>query len=171
MQEIILLEDIDAVGRRGSLLRVKNGFALNHLIPKGLAVVATVDNMNRLAGLRKKFEADEKVRIAHAKDLSNRLGTVSLTIPMKASDEGHLYGSVSVATLVEKLAAAGHTIEPRAIKLMEPIKEVGVYNVPVVLHDSVKTELKVWVVEEKAASAEVPAEVSVAAVEADAEES
>ncbi|MBI4878510.1 MAG: 50S ribosomal protein L9 [Planctomycetes bacterium] len=154
MQQIILLKDVEKLGRRGGLVRVKDGFALNYLLPKGFGVRATPDNLKRLEGLREKFEAEEKERTDKAHSLSDRLSKVSITIPAKASAEGHLYGSVSVSSIVEALAVEGIEVDARAVRLAEPIKEIGVYTIPVVLHDQVRTELKVWVVEEKEAAVE-----------------
>lgn len=158
MQQIILLEDVDGLGRRGSVVRAKNGYALNYLLPQGKGVHANKDNLKRLEGLRAKFQEEEKERISRAKSLSGRFEGKSITITMKASEEGGLYGSVSVPTIVEALTADGLTIEPRAVKLAEPIKHVGVYDVPIHLHETIKLELKVWVVAEKAVSAEVAPE-------------
>jgi len=157
MQEIILLEDIDGLGRRGSVVRAKNGYAMNFILPKGKGVRATTDNLTRLQGLRVQFEADEKVRIERAKTLSEQFEGKSITITMKASEEGSLYGSVSVPMIVEALAADNMVVDAKAVKLIEPIKHVGVYDVPIQLHETVRVEFKVWVVEEKAASADVAA--------------
>lgn len=153
MQQLILLEYVEALGRPGMVVKVRDGYALNFLLPKKLAVRATKDNLAKLAGLRAKYEAEEKERAAHARTLGDKLAGVSLTIPMKASEEGKLYGSVSVATIVEALAAQNFTVEPRAVRLADPIKEVGRYEVPLFLHEEVRVEIKLWVVEEKAAEA------------------
>ncbi len=149
MQQIILIQDVEAVGRKGSLINVKDGFARNFLLPQKLGVRASKDNLKRLEGLREKYEAEEKERSERAKALVGRLDGVALNITMKASDEGHLYGSVTNATLHELLAAQNIELEPKMIRLAAPIKEVGVYNVSVVLHETVRTEIKVWVVAEK----------------------
>jgi large subunit ribosomal protein L9 len=158
MQELILIDDVEALGRRGSLVRVRDGYARNFLLPQRRAVLATRDNLKRLEGLRKRFEEEEKERVATAKGLLGQLQGVSLTITMKASEEGHLYGSVNVAVIGEALTKQGIGVEPRAIRLAEPIKEVGVYQVPLALHDEVRTELKVYVVREA-----VPGEETAAA--------
>lgn len=155
MQEIILLEDVDGLGRRGSVVRTRNGFALNFLLPQRKGVLANKDNLKRLEGLRVKFQEEEKERVERAKSLSDRFAGKSITITMKASEEGGLYGSVSVPTIVDALQSDGLTVDARAVKLPEPIKHVGVYDVPIHLHETIKVELKVWVVAEKAASAEV----------------
>jgi len=168
MQKLILIEDVDGLGRRGSLVRAKDGYSRNFLLPKQLAVVATRDNLKRLEGLRKKFQEEEKVRVEKAKGLLERMQDLSVTITVKASEEGHLYGSVNTAVLVEALAAKDLVVDPRVLKLAEPIKEIGVYQVPVVLHDDVRTELKVWVVKE-AAPGEVVAETGEAAAATEGE--
>lgn len=149
MQQVILLQYVEALGRPGMLVKVREGYAMNYLLPQKLAVRATADNLKKLQRLREKYEADEKERAAQAKATGEKLAGLSLTIPMKASSEGKLYGSVTVTTLVEALAASGVTLEPRAVRLPEPIKEIGRYEVPLVLHDEVRVEVKVWVVEEK----------------------
>ncbi len=160
MQEIILLEDVEGFGRRGSIVRAKNGFALNYLLPQKKGVLANKDNLKRLEKLRVKFEEEEKERIERAKSLSDRFEGKSVTITMKASEEGGLYGSVSVPTIVEALAAEGLAVDARVVKLADPIKHVGVYDVPIHLHETVKIDLKVWVVAEKEASADVDAEAT-----------
>lgn len=154
MQQLILLKYVEALGRPGLIVKVRDGFAQNYLLPQGLAVRATEDNMRRLQGLRERFEQEEKERESSARKLGEKLEAVTLTIPMKASEEGKLYGSVNAAMLVDLLKEQGCEVELRAVRLAEPIKEIGRYDVPVTLHEEVKLNLKVYVVEEK----EVPAE-------------
>lgn len=168
MQQVILLKDVERLGRRGRVVNVRDGYALNYLYPQGMGVRATAANLKRLEGLRKKFEIEEKERAEHARGLSARLEDKSLTLTVKASDEGHLYGSVNSGTIHEALLAEGFEIEPRAVRLVEPIKEVGVYTVPIHLHESVRVEIKVWVVAEKetAEAASGGAEPAQAAAEA-----
>lgn len=155
MQELILLKHVDKLGRPGGVVRVKNGYANNYLLPQGLAVRATKENMRRLQGLRARFEEEEKQRVERAKALSERISKTMVEIAMKASEEGHLYGSVTAAMIVESLAAQGIEIEVRQVRLAEPIKSIGRYEVPIHLHDDHKCDLKVWVVEEKEVDAEV----------------
>lgn len=147
-QEVILIEDVEGLGRKGSVVRVRNGYAYNYLLPRRLAVLATTDNMRRLEKLREKYEKEEAERIERAKSLVDRLEGASVTIAAKASEEGSLYGSVQVPQIVEALADSGLEVEPRSVRLAEPIKHVGVYAVPVHLHETVKTEIKVFVVAE-----------------------
>ncbi|MBK6941632.1 MAG: 50S ribosomal protein L9 [Planctomycetes bacterium] len=148
MQQVILVQDVDTIGRRGLVVRVKDGFARNYLLPRKIAVLATSDNLKRLEGLRKKYEEEEKERKAAATSAINKLQGLTLTISAKVSDEGHLYGSVNVATIQELLAKQGHTIDSKAIRLAEPIKEPGVHSVAIVIHEEARTDIKVAVVKE-----------------------
>ncbi len=149
--EVILLVNDEKLGRQGDIISVKDGFARNHLIPRGVAALVTADNLRRAELLKKKYVQEEMERLGMLKELAAKLGTVSVTIQAKASEEGNLFGSVGTAQILEALNAQGFEIESKAIKLEENIKKVGVYSVPVMLHgDEIKTEIKVWVVEEKA---------------------
>jgi len=148
--EVILLVSDDKLGRQGDIISVKDGFARNHLIPSGVAAFVTADNLRRAELLKKKYVQEEMERLGMLKELAAKLGTVSITIPAKASEEGNLFGSVGITQILDALKDQGFDIESKTIKLEENIKKVGVYSVPVALHgDTIKTEIKVWVVEEK----------------------
>ena len=148
MQQVILVEDVEKLGRRGLVLRVKDGFARNYLLPRKVAVLATADNLKRLESLRKKYEAEEKDRKALATTAIAKLAGLTLTISAKVSEEGHLYGSVSAATIQELLLKQGHEVDVKAIRLAEPIKEPGVHTVAIVFHEEARTDIKVAVVKE-----------------------
>jgi large subunit ribosomal protein L9 len=148
MQQVILVQDVDTIGRRGLVVRVKDGFARNYLLPRKIAVLATSDNLKRLEGLRKKYEEEEKERKAAAMSAINKLQGLTLTISAKVSEEGHLYGSVNVAMIQELLAKQGHAIDSKAIRLADPIKEPGVHTVAIVIHEDARTDIKVAVVKE-----------------------
>ncbi|MBL8766440.1 MAG: 50S ribosomal protein L9 [Planctomycetes bacterium] len=156
MQQVILVQDVDTIGRRGLVVRVKDGFARNYLLPRKIAVLATSDNLKRLEGLRKKYEEEEKERKAAAVSAINKLQGLTLTISAKVSEEGHLYGSVNVAMIQELLAKQGHAIDAKAIRLADPIKEPGVHTVAIVIHDEARTDIKVAVVKEADAQSAQP---------------
>lgn len=156
MQQVILVQDVDTIGRRGLVVRVKDGFARNYLLPRKIAVLATSDNLKRLEGLRKKYEEEEKERKAAAVSAINKLQGLTLTISAKVSEEGHLYGSVNVAMIQELLAKQGHAIDTKAIRLADPIKEPGVHTVAIVIHDDARTDIKVAVVKEADAQSAQP---------------
>jgi large subunit ribosomal protein L9 len=149
MVEVILKTDMKDLGQAGDLVHVKPGYARNYLIPKGLAFLAT-------PGARKRYEEEQR-RVARtlqqakseAQDLATELEGLSLTFTAKAGEEGRLYGSVTTADIAEALAKEGLDVDKRIIHLDEPIKELGVFAVPIRLHSEVEPEVKVWVVAEE----------------------
>jgi large subunit ribosomal protein L9 len=146
--EVILREDVDKVGRAGEIVAVKDGFARNYLIPRGLAYLATESNRRRFeAEARKRAQHREQAR-ARAEEQAQALAQISLTFALKAGEGDRLFGSVTAADIAQRLAELGHAIDKRRIELEEPIKLVGIYKVPVKLEAGVKGEVRVWVVKE-----------------------
>ena len=146
--DVILRQDVDKVGRAGELVTVKNGYARNFLLPRGLAYQATDANRRRLEAERAAKGKKVAAEIGAAKDVAAKLEAVSLTFTMKAGDGDKLFGSVTAADLAEKLASEGFALDKKQIELDEPLKALGVYRVPVRLHHDVKPEVRVWVVRE-----------------------
>jgi len=146
--EVILRQAVDNLGHTGDIVKVSAGYARNFLLPRGLAYEATPGNKKRLEQERARLEAAESERRGKAQDLAGRLEQVSLTFSARVGEEGKLFGSITSADIAEKLAEQGLTIDRRQIELDEPIKTLGLTNVPVRLHSQVKPELKVWVVAE-----------------------
>lgn len=146
--EVILRENVDKLGRAGEIVSVKDGFARNYLIPRGLAYPATEAN-------RRRFEAEAKKRAsrlaeaqANAQALARQLEEVSLKFAVKTGEGDRLFGSVTAADIAEKLAELGYQIDKRKVELEEPIKLVGIYKVPVKLDAGVQAQVRVWVVKE-----------------------
>jgi large subunit ribosomal protein L9 len=155
--EVILLENHDQLGRRGEIVTVKDGYARNFLIPSGLATFVTADNLRRAELLKKKYIQEEMERLGNLKELAAKLGTVSVTIRAKASEEGNLFGSVGPGQILDALKEQGFELEPKTVRLEENIRRVGVYSVPIHLHADIGTEIKLWVVEEREDDPEQPA--------------
>lgn len=147
--EIILLEDINNVGRRGDIVTVKPGFARNYLIPNAKATYVTAESVRQAEVLRKQYIQQEMEELEALREKAAQLGVASFTIEAKASEEGNLFGSVGSAQILDTLVAEGYELDLKSIKLEENIKKVGVYQVPVQLHPEIQTEIKLWVVEEK----------------------
>ncbi|MHC4944798.1 MAG: 50S ribosomal protein L9 [Planctomycetota bacterium] len=147
--EIILLENVEPLGIRGDIVTVKNGYARNFLIPKELGAKVTPENLRRLESLKKKLRQEELERLGMLRELATRLNSVSLTIQAKVSTEGHLFGSVSSQMVHDALVTEGIELEPKAVRLEENIKEVGVYTVPIHLHPEIQAKVRLWVVEER----------------------
>ncbi|MDP3773364.1 MAG: 50S ribosomal protein L9 [Gemmatimonadales bacterium] len=146
--DIILRQDVEKLGSAGEVVTVKDGYARNYLLPRGLAFEANESNRRRLEGERKQRDRKVAAEVGTARDLAAKLEKVSITFTMKAGDGDKLFGSVTTADIAERLKAEGFTIDRKAIELDEPIKALGVYKVPVRLHHDVKPEVRVWVVKE-----------------------
>ena len=146
--KVILLEDVERLGKRGATLNVANGYGRNFLIPRKLAVPATEANRNLAEVHSKKVEVLEAKEEKSASQLKSELENVSITIPMKAGEGDMLFGSVTTASIAEALEKQGFTIDKRRIELEEPIKRLGDHHVSVKLHRKVAAEVKVSVVKE-----------------------
>lgn len=147
--ELLLKQTIEHLGRTGDLVDVKAGYARNYLLPRGMAVMVTKSNMAEVERARAVALAEEDARLAGLKDMASKLGDVSVTIEGKANEEGHLFGSVSVAQIAASLREKGVPVEDKQVRLENPIKEIGVYDVIVHLHADVESKIKVWVVQQK----------------------
>jgi large subunit ribosomal protein L9 len=146
--EVILREDIPNLGKIGEVVRVRDGFARNYLLPRGLVLVANKRNLKTFQH-QKKMVADQKQRfLRQAQSVSNELAGVSITIPMRTGEEGKLFGSVTNIQIEKALKAKGLDVDRRKIHLDEPIKTLGDFEVPVRLTAELTVPLKVSVVAE-----------------------
>jgi large subunit ribosomal protein L9 len=139
--ELLLIQSVDHLGKQGDVVEVRPGYALNYLIPQGLATVATEHHKRMVEKHRAKLEVIEKARLAGLQSVADSIARQSVTIEANANDEGHLYGSVGAAEIVKALKAQDVTLSSD-----RPLKELGLYTVRIQLHPSVSSELKVWVV-------------------------
>lgn len=148
---VLLREDIDNLGGRGEVVKVKAGYARNYLLPRGLALLATKGNVKQVeaekVGLLKKRAAEK----ATADLQADQMKDISLEFIRKAGEEGTLFGSVTSMDIVEALKAKGYEIERKKVTLKEAIKITGEYSVPVKLHREVTLNVPVKVVAEGAA--------------------
>jgi large subunit ribosomal protein L9 len=146
MLEVILKRDIENLGRSGEIVAVKPGYARNYLIPQGLALEATPGNRKRFAEERQQASHAQVRQREHADELALEIEGRSLTFTVRAGEDGKLFGSVTSSDMADALAAEGIQIDRHDIVLEEPIKELGVYRVPIRLHADVLPEVRVWVV-------------------------
>ncbi|MDG2381071.1 MAG: 50S ribosomal protein L9 [Pirellulaceae bacterium] len=144
--ELLLIQSVDHLGSQGDVVEVKAGFANNYLLPQGLATVATDHHKRMVEKHRAKLEAIEQARLAGIKRQADTIARQSVTIEANANNEGHLYGSVGAAEIVDALKSQEVTLSADQVKLEGPLKELGLYTVNIQLHASVTSELKVWVV-------------------------
>jgi large subunit ribosomal protein L9 len=147
--QIILQEDVEKLGTRGQLVDVAEGYARNFLLPRKLALEATSGNMKRLERMRATFAKKEASENEAAQTLAGLLANVSLDLSRKSGDNGQLFGSVTTADISEALAAKGFTIDKRKIVLVDSIKLVGEYEVPIKLFRAVSANVKLVVRKEE----------------------
>lgn len=146
--KVVLREDVGRLGRRGDVVEVSPGYARNFLLPKKIALQAEQADLNaikRAAERQIKKKAEEEKGV---EELAKSLKDISLTITMKAGEDDKLYGSVGEDVIAAGLKKEGIDIDKSKIALKEPIKLLGVYNVPLKLSPNVSVSVKVWVVKE-----------------------
>ena len=143
--KVLLREDVDDLGARGEIVRVRAGYARNYLLPRNLAVEATAGNVKGIEAERAALLKKEAKERATAESQSQQMGALDLEFKRKAGEQGHLYGSVTSMDLAEALKERGYEIDRHRIHLREPLKRVGEYTVPVRLHREVTIDLKVKV--------------------------
>lgn len=141
--DVILLERVEKLGAIGDVVKVKDGFARNFLLPRKKALRANEANKKVFEANRARIEADNANRRAEAEVESKTFENATVTLIRQASNVGQLYGSVAVRDLVEALVADGHKVNKSQIVLDRPIKAIGVYDVRVALHPEVAVTVKV----------------------------
>lgn len=146
--KVILRQNYTQLGAIGDVVDVKDGFARNFLIPRSIAFRATEGNLKALEQEKKSLARKEEKVVQDAEKLAAQLGSVSLTITMKVGEDDKLFGAVTSQMIAESLTEKGYTIDKRIIELEEPIKTLGIFEVPVKLHTKVSAKVKVWVVRE-----------------------
>lgn len=146
--KVILRKNHDKLGEAGSIVQVKPGHARNFLVPKGIAYLATSENMKRYESEKEQLNWREAQEQRKAEEYAKVLENVSCTITVQVGEEDKLFGSVTSQNIAEALKTQGHTVDKRKIVLEEPIKSLGIYSVPIKLRHDVEAKVKVWVVKE-----------------------
>jgi len=147
--EVILKEDIVDLGKMGEVVRVRDGYARNYLLPRGLVLVANKKNLKGFEHQKRVIGAQRDKVVKQAQGLSDKLAAVSLVIAVKTGEEGKLFGSVTNMDIERALREKGFDIERRKIHLDEPIKNLGDFEVPVRLAADVTATIRVSVVPEE----------------------
>ena len=146
--KVLLREDVDDLGARGEIVRVRAGYARNYLLPRNLAVEATAGNVKGIEAERAALLKKEAKERATAEGQAQQIDAIQLEFKRKAGEQGALYGSVTSMDVAEALKERGYEIDRHRIHLREPLKRVGEYTVPVRLHREVTIDLKVRVAPE-----------------------
>jgi large subunit ribosomal protein L9 len=146
--KVILKQDFASLGKFGDVVQVKDGYARNFLIPREIAMPASDKNLRLLNEDRKRVEIRQVKEKRVAEELAKSLEPVSLTAAVQVGEEDKVFGAVTSQDIANLLQAKGFEIDRRKIVLDEPIKALGVYEVPIKLHAQVEAKIKVWVVKE-----------------------
>jgi large subunit ribosomal protein L9 len=146
--KVILIADVESIGKRGETKEVKEGFARNYLFPRRFAVEATPANLKEWEQKRQTLKRKEDEARAEAESLAGSLQGISCVIPVKVGEEDRLFGSVTSQNISDALSRSGFDISKKDIELDAPIKTLGVHEVPVRLHHNVIVNIKVEVVRE-----------------------
>lgn len=146
--KILLREDVDDLGARGEIVRVRAGYARNYLLPRKLAVEATTNNVKGIERERAALLKKEATERATAQGQADQLGALVLEFKRKAGEQGALYGSVTSMDIADELKQRGYEIDRHRIHLREPLKRLGDFTVPLRLHREVTVDLNVKVAPE-----------------------
>ena len=144
--EVILLEDISGLGKRGAAVRVADGYARNFLLPRRKAIAAVGDSQAVFRDRERARMASEAKQRQAAQGLADRLANVSLQFSAQVGEEDQLYGSVTAVDIQDALKEQGFDVERKNIRLAEPLKALGVFEVAIHLFQDIETPVKVWVV-------------------------
>jgi len=146
--EIILRADVQHLGKIGEVVKVKDGYARNYLLPKGLAYPASEANKKKIAFEGERLAKQQAAEKSVAETEATRLADVRLTFEVKVGEEEKLYGSVTASDIQRKLEELGMHVDKRKIDLPEPIRELGEFRVGIKIHPEVRPEVIVTVVKE-----------------------
>ncbi|MBI3125770.1 MAG: 50S ribosomal protein L9 [Ignavibacteriales bacterium] len=146
--KVILRKNFDQLGKVGEIVNVKDGYARNFLIPRGVAYQATQGNIRALEEEKKQIQKREVKEFEEAQKLAAEMEKVSVTIPVKVGEEEKIFGTVTSQMIVDSLKEKGFDVDKRKVEITEPIKSLGIYSVVVKLHTNVTATVKTWVVRE-----------------------
>jgi len=146
--QVILQQDVEGLGTTGDIVRVANGFARNHLLPRGLAMRADLENVRQLEHLKRITAEKRAVAVAAAQALAAQINETAVSIRRDAGEGDKLFGSVTNRDIAAALAEEGIEIDKRAIQIAEPIREIGAFTLPIRVAAGVEAELKVFVIRE-----------------------
>lgn len=146
--KVILIKDVSGLGEEGDTKVVAVGYARNYLFPKGFAVEETPFARNMMKVQNRKIELRKVKKREDAQKLADELSSISITITAAAQKNDKLFGAIHEADILKALQDQGYEVEKKNILLSEPIKAIGVSKVPIKVYDTIKAELKVWIVKE-----------------------
>lgn len=147
--KLLLIKEVEGLGKPGDQVNVSPGYARNFLLPRNLAAEPTPQALRRIEAEKRRAVREVENIQKQGEEVAKALENCSVNISAKAGEGGHLFGSVSAADIAKALAGDGRKVEEAWLQLERPIKELGIYDVPVVVHGAARATIKVWVVEAK----------------------
>jgi len=145
MVELVLIKDIEHLGKRGTKVRVREGYARNFLVPLQAAVAVTEDNLRMVEKSRIRWLAEEAKLIDELRELAGHIAKLDLTLVGKSSDQGHLFGSISEKAIADAAKSKGVAFDVKAVRLKHSLKDVGDHEILIHLHDQVQVTIPVKV--------------------------
>ena len=143
--EVILSQDVVKLGKIGDVIKVKDGYARNFLIPQKKAYLATSLNLKRIEQQEKKKRAQYEKEMKEAESLANKLNKISATVTAEVNDLEKLYGAISETEIVKALEVEGFNIDKKSIIVEKPIDELGIFEIGIKLHSEVTAKVRLWV--------------------------
>jgi len=144
--KVILKEDVKGLGKLGEIVEVSNGYSRNFLLPQKKAVEATAHNIKTVEHKKKELEEKMKQNLHEVEALSKKMSELSVTVARQVGEGEKMFGSVTNADIAEAIGKEGITVDKHQIILEKPIKELGLFHIPVKLHPEISAEIKVWIV-------------------------
>jgi len=145
-KELILMENVESLGKIGDVVKVADGYARNYLLPQGLGEPLTKDALKRIDARKQQLEKEYRENRTAAESLAERIGKASITIAVEANEQEKMYGSISEQQVVDALAENELEIQRDNVMFNEPIRELGVFTINIKLMEDIQTTLKLWVV-------------------------
>lgn len=143
--KVILTKDVDSLGAMGSIVRVKDGYARNYLIPRSFAVVANDSNRKELEHHQREIAAKREKLISEMKSLAQKIEKLRVVVQKQTGEEDRIFGSVTTAEIADFLEQKGFQVSKKSISFKDEIKKTGIYSADIQLHSEVKTTIKVKV--------------------------
>ncbi|OGW55306.1 MAG: 50S ribosomal protein L9 [Nitrospirae bacterium RIFCSPLOW2_12_42_9] len=144
--KVILKEEVKGLGKAGAIVNVAEGYGRNFLLPQKKAVDATPDNLKRAEKEKKKEEEKQKHLIVDAQELAKKVNEYSITISRQVGEGEKMFGAVTSSDIAEALKKEGINIDKRQVYIEKPIKDLGLFQVPIKIHQDITSLLKVWIV-------------------------
>ncbi len=144
--KVILMSDVEKLGKMGDLIDVKEGYARNYLFPKNLAIKESRESLKAFEAKKNRHAHETAKKKAMFEEMARKISSASLTISVAAGEEDKLFGSVTADDIASAFSAEGFQIDKKHINMEDPIKKLGIYSVDIKLHPEVTATAKIWVV-------------------------